>query len=185
MPYRIYSIKRMMKGTKQVTMRVTTMDKNKMNKINNKLYSWASIIDEVTLEQAIRTSKMPFIYPHLALMPDAHLGSGATVGSVIPTLGAIIPAAVGVDIGCGMIAVKTEFLVKDIKGNLADLRHSIERSIPLSFGRYNQELTETAKVRIDLLLQTAKKDYEQFAGNWKLQLGTLGSGNHFIEVSHD
>ena len=156
-----------------------------MKKINDKLFSWASIIDEVTLEQTIRTSKMPFIYPHLALMPDAHLGAGATVGSVIPTLGAIIPAAVGVDIGCGMIAVKTEYLVKDIKGNLGDLRHSIERSIPLSVGQYNKEITETAKQKREILEGKAKKDYSRFAGNWKLQLGTLGSGNHFIEVSHD
>ncbi|HCN22859.1 MAG TPA: RNA-splicing ligase RtcB, partial [Arthrobacter bacterium] len=75
-----------------------------METINSKLISWASILDAKTREQALATSTLPFIYPHLALMPDAHLGKGATVGSVIPTLHAIIPAAVGVDIGCGMIA---------------------------------------------------------------------------------
>jgi tRNA-splicing ligase RtcB len=78
-----------------------------MDTLSKRLISWASLLDEKTLEQAHTTARMPFIYPHLALMPDAHLGKGATVGSVIPTLGAIIPAAVGVDIGCGMIAVRT------------------------------------------------------------------------------
>ncbi|MEP6480303.1 MAG: RtcB family protein, partial [Rhodoglobus sp.] len=75
-----------------------------MKKINDRLFSWASILDENAEAQARTTATMPFIYPHLALMPDAHLGLGATVGSVIPTLRAVIPAAVGVDIGCGMIA---------------------------------------------------------------------------------
>ena len=82
--------------------------------INSKLISWASILDEKTRAQAIATSTLPFIYPHLALMPDAHLGKGATVGSVIPTLRAIIPAAVGVDIGCGMIAVRTQYSLQDL-----------------------------------------------------------------------
>ncbi|MBN9185776.1 MAG: RtcB family protein, partial [Microbacterium sp.] len=76
-----------------------------MERLTGRLLSWASLIDEKTVEQARTSSRMPFIHPHLALMPDAHLGKGATVGSVIPTLGAIMPAAVGVDIGCGMIAV--------------------------------------------------------------------------------
>jgi len=156
-----------------------------MNKITNKLISWASILEDNTREQAERTSRMPFIQPHLALMPDAHLGAGSTVGSVIPRVGAIIPAAVGVDIGCGMIAVKTQFKKSDIKGDLGELRHSIERSIPLSAGHYNRQITETAQKRIDYLESKAKKDYTQFAGNWKLQLGTLGSGNHFIEVTID
>ena len=156
-----------------------------MKKVNKKLFNWASVIEDNTLEQAIKTSKMPFIYPHLALMPDAHLGKGATVGSVIPTVGAIIPAAVGVDIGCGMIAVKTQFKRSDIKGNLGDLRHSIERSIPLSAGHFNQKITDTAKKRIDHLKDKAKKDYTQFVGNWELHLGSLGSGNHFIEITVD
>jgi len=78
-----------------------------MQRLNDRLLSWASILEESTREQAVRTSGMSFIYPHLALMPDAHLGKGSTVGSVIPTLAAIMPAAVGVDIGCGMMAVRT------------------------------------------------------------------------------
>ena len=103
-----------------------------MEKINDKLLNWASILEANTRAQAEVTSTMPFIHPYLALMPDAHLGKGSTVGSVIPTLGAIMPAAVGVDIGCGMIAVRTQYTAHAIgerSGNtsktLADLRTSI------------------------------------------------------------
>jgi tRNA-splicing ligase RtcB len=158
-----------------------------MQKISDKLYNWASILEENTLAQALTASEMPFIYPHLALMPDAHLGRGATVGSVIPTLGAIIPAAVGVDIGCGMIAVKTQFTMADLTGkNLAALRHSIERSIPLSAGNANRRLTETAKARVAELESAAPRSYDNITKrDWRLQLGSLGSGNHFIEVSLD
>ena len=77
-----------------------------MEQLTPKLMNWASILEPGTRDQAVMTSTMPFIHPHLALMPDAHLGLGATVGSVIPTLHAIIPAAVGVDIGCGMTALR-------------------------------------------------------------------------------
>jgi tRNA-splicing ligase RtcB len=160
-----------------------------MERLSTRLLSWASLIDEKTLAQAHTTARMPFIHPHLALMPDAHLGKGATVGSVIPTLGAIIPAAVGVDIGCGMIAVRTQFTRRDLEGrDLAELREQIERAIPLSAGRYNNKVVATAEPRIAELEQLAEKngfDPAQYAGNWRLQLGTLGSGNHFIEVSVD
>jgi tRNA-splicing ligase RtcB (3'-phosphate/5'-hydroxy nucleic acid ligase) len=161
-----------------------------MQKITKKLYNWASIIDEATREQAERTSKMPFVLPHLALMPDAHMGAGATVGSVIPTVGAIMPAAVGVDIGCGMIAVKTQFTTKDIAGkDLASLRHSVERSIPLSAGKFNDTLTDSVKPRVAELEKMAGERKDFYDGltrtHWSLQLGTLGSGNHFIEVTVD
>ena len=160
-----------------------------MKQINNKLYSWASIIDPNAEEQAIKTSSMPFIWHHYALMPDAHLGAGATVGSVIPTYGAIIPAAVGVDIGCGMIAVKTQFKKNELKDkDLSVLRHSIERSIPLSAGAYNHEIKETAKPKIAELEKMASdklKEYDGYKNDWRYQLGTLGSGNHFIEVTLD
>ncbi len=155
---------------------------------SKRLISWASIIEPNTLEQARTASQMPFIYPHLALMPDAHLGKGATVGSVIPTLGAIIPAAVGVDIGCGMIAVRTQFERADFGGrSLAELRESIERAIPLSAGKYNSALTETATARCDddLATMDGAETAQRLAPNWRLQLGTLGSGNHFIEVTVD
>lgn len=78
-----------------------------MEQLTKRLMNWASILEDKTREQALATAGMPFIFPHLALMPDAHLGKGATVGSVIPTLGAIIPAAVGVDIGCGMCTTRS------------------------------------------------------------------------------
>ncbi len=87
-----------------------------MDRISPTLLSWASIVDAGSLEQAERASRLPFVFPHVALMPDAHLGKGATVGSVLPTLGAVIPAAVGVDIGCGMIAVRTQFTKDDLEG---------------------------------------------------------------------
>ena len=82
--------------------------------INDKLISWASEIDEETIRQAQKTARLPIIEGHVALMPDAHVGKGATVGSVIPTAGAVIPSAVGVDIGCGMIAVRTPLRRADI-----------------------------------------------------------------------
>jgi tRNA-splicing ligase RtcB len=160
-----------------------------MEKISKRLLSWASILEDNTREQAMRTASMPFIFPHLALMPDAHLGKGSTVGSVIPTLGAIIPAAVGVDIGCGMIAVRTQFTADEARerGGLAALREGIERAVPLSAGWYNTAVysSETAG-RVEILEQRdGAESAEKIAPNWRLQLGSLGSGNHFIEVSLD
>lgn len=159
-----------------------------MERINSRLINWASILDEKTREQAITTSGLPFIFPHLALMPDAHLGKGATVGSVIPTLGTIIPAAVGVDIGCGMIAVRTQFRAEDLPADRKELRESIERAVPLSAGQYNNKVVATAVPRVEELAAMAERagfDPASYAGNWTHQLGTLGSGNHFIEVSLD
>jgi tRNA-splicing ligase RtcB len=154
--------------------------------VNKRLVNWASVLDEQTLAQAERTASLPFIHPHVALMPDAHLGKGATVGSVIPTLRALIPAAVGVDIGCGMIAVRTQFSRDDLAGrDLRALRVAIEQAVPLSAGRYNTELTATAEARVAELESKARAKYDDVAGNWRLQLGTLGSGNHFIEVTLD
>ncbi|HUJ05261.1 MAG TPA: RtcB family protein [Streptosporangiaceae bacterium] len=160
-----------------------------MEQISKRLMSWASILDDATRAQAERTASMPFIFPHVALMPDAHLGKGATVGSVIPTLGAIIPAAVGVDIGCGMIAVRTQLMADEVRqrGDLAALRESIERAIPLSAGRYNAAVHDSAtSARIaELERRDGADSAERIAPNWRLQLGSLGSGNHFIEVSLD
>ncbi|AWB96383.1 RNA-splicing ligase RtcB [Agromyces badenianii] len=159
-----------------------------METITKRLVSWASLIDEKTVEQARTSSTMPFIYPHLALMPDAHLGLGATVGSVIPTLGAIIPAAVGVDIGCGMIAVKTQFAGSALPADRRAVREQIERAIPLSAGKVNRKIVATAEPRIAELEELAEAkgfDPAAYAGNWREQLGSLGSGNHFIEVSVD
>lgn len=160
-----------------------------VQRITDRLLSWASIVDDGTLEQAKRTATMPFIRPYLALMPDAHLGLGATVGSVIPTVGAIMPAAVGVDIGCGMRAVRTPFTLDDIRGvgrDLRQLHRSITRAIPLSAGRHNQQIQPTAAPRITQLEATDGIDQaEDITPKWRLQLGSLGSGNHFLEVSLD
>jgi tRNA-splicing ligase RtcB len=160
-----------------------------MEQISKKLMNWASILEENARHQAIQASTMPFIHPHIALMPDAHLGKGATVGSVIPTLGAIIPAAVGVDIGCGMAAVRTQFTADDVRrvGNLPALRESIEAVIPLSAGKYNTTVydAETEERIAELEQMQGAVSAEQIAPNWRLQLGSLGSGNHFVEVSLD
>ena len=157
--------------------------------LSPRLLSWASVLDPQTREQALRTAKMPFIFPHLALMPDAHLGKGATVGSVIPTLGAVIPAAVGVDIGCGMMAVRTQHHRADLSGDLQKLRRMIEDAVPLSAGGYNkairQEGTAARVAALEALAIDSNVDPDRYAANWRLQLGSLGSGNHFIEVSAD
>lgn len=160
-----------------------------MEHINEKLVNWASILDEVTLAQAIQTSSMPFIYPHLALMPDAHLGKGSTVGSVIPTRGAVMPAAVGVDIGCGMMAVRTQFQLSH-PGDIdrRKIRENIEELVPLSPGKYNTSVTPRAERYVEQLEQKAalaKFDPGVYGANWRLQLGSLGGGNHFIEVTLD
>jgi tRNA-splicing ligase RtcB len=165
-----------------------------VERLSDRLVNWASILDDETRRQAERTATLPFIDPHVALMPDAHLGKGATVGSVLPTKGAIIPAAVGVDIGCGMIAVRTPWSVDEVRsrGSLAPLRGDIERAVPLSAGKYNRRLTDSAKRRVaeleakaDELGEKVLRSVNATAPNWALQLGSLGSGNHFIEVTAD
>ncbi len=160
-----------------------------MEKINAKLLSWASILDQGARDQAVTTATMPFIHPHVALMPDAHLGLGATVGSVIPTLGAIIPAAVGVDIGCGMIAVRTQYVREQLPADRRPLREAIERAVPVSAGVSNRTISrEHTRERLERLTRDAEEagfDPASYARKWDLQLGTLGSGNHFIEVTVD
>jgi tRNA-splicing ligase RtcB (3'-phosphate/5'-hydroxy nucleic acid ligase) len=160
-----------------------------MRQVTPRFMNWASILADATREQVQRTSEMPFIYPHVALMPDAHLGKGCAVGAVLPTLGAIMPAAVGVDIGCGMIAVRTQFTALDVPPNRKPLREAIEAAVPLSAGRYNTDTTRGHTIqRIAHLREHAEArglDPARYAANWALQLGSLGSGNHFIEVSLD
>ena len=160
-----------------------------MEKITDRLLSWASILDDGTRAQAMTTAAMPFIHPHVALMPDAHLGLGATVGSVIPTLGAIMPAAVGVDIGCGMIAVRTQLTRDRLPADRRALRQEIERAVPLSAGAANRTISrDHTRERLDRLRELAAQagfDPASYLARWDLQLGTLGSGNHFIEVTAD
>lgn len=157
-----------------------------MGDVSGKLVNFASILEEQTRAQAERTAAMPFVQPHLALMPDAHLGKGATVGSVIPTVGAIIPAAVGVDIGCGMIAVRSQFARAELAGNLAELHRAIARAVPLSAGNDNRRVLPSAEPRIaELETMDGIDQAEAAVPKWRLQLGSLGSGNHFIEISVD
>ncbi|GGG03783.1 RNA-splicing ligase RtcB [Rhodococcoides trifolii] len=157
-----------------------------------RLLNWASMLDDNTLDQARETASMPFIHPHVALMPDAHSGKGSAVGTVIPTLGAVIPAAVGVDIGCGMIGVRTGFTADDVAGNsasLSDLRAAIEVAVPLSPGNYNGHLErfDFTAGKIAELEAKAASDQVNLAHSpkWREQLGSLGGGNHFIELCLD
>ena len=149
-----------------------------------KLLSWASELDEQTLAQARRVARLPIVEGHVALMPDAHLGIGATVGSVIPTRDAIIPAAVGVDIGCGMVAVETDLTRTDLPHDLDLLLPRIERAIPAGVGKGHGKRAGSGRAWLDdhppprdLSPKQAEKTVTQF--------GTLGSGNHFASVAVD
>ena len=95
-----------------------------------KMWTKGVPVEEAAKQQLVNTAKMPFIYKHVAVMPDVHLGKGSTIGSVIPTTGAVIPAAVGVDIGCGMMAAKTTLTANDLPDSLGKLRSAIEQAIP-------------------------------------------------------
>jgi tRNA-splicing ligase RtcB (3'-phosphate/5'-hydroxy nucleic acid ligase) len=147
---------------------------------------WDTIEAEAQ-QQILNTAGMPFVFKHVAVMPDCHYGKGATVGTVLPTDGAVIPAAVGVDIGCGMIAVRTPLKRDDIP-DAARIRAGIERRIPMSAGKNNATLTSTAADRVRQLegLATAERvNPDQYDKRWRLALGTLGGGNHFIELAED
>jgi tRNA-splicing ligase RtcB (3'-phosphate/5'-hydroxy nucleic acid ligase) len=160
-----------------------------MERVNEKavvFLPWNTIEAEAQ-RQILNTSAMPFVFKHVAVMPDCHYGKGATVGTVLPTDGAVIPAAVGVDIGCGMIAVRTPLTRADIQ-HPATIRAGIERRIPMSAGKNNSKLTSTAADRVktlELLAKNTRANPDQYDRNWKLALGTLGGGNHFIELAED
>lgn len=146
-----------------------------IEKIDSKILSWANDLDEETKKQAINSANLPFVWPHLALMADAHYGFGSTVGSVIPTHGAIIPSCVGVDIGCGMIAAKTNLTLDCLPDNLDSLLTMVEKAIPSK--ELSAPLSEVSMFTYTLL----EKDKQRAV----LQLGTLGGGNHFVEVCTD
>lgn len=151
--------------------------------ITPKLLSWATDVDDKTIEQARQASELPFIAGHVALMPDAHFGFGSTVGSVIPTRGAIIPSAIGVDIGCGMIAGLTTLTANDLPDDLSWLHVNIAQRVPAGVGKGRDQGSP-------LRLHERGRNLE---GPWTLQLrdrarkqlGSLGSGNHFVEVCLD
>ena len=150
-------------------------------------------VDQASLNQLGNLAQMPFIHSHIATMPDVHVGIGATVGAVIPTRGAIIPAAVGVDIGCGMNAVRLSLQASDLPDNLHSLRSAIEKRVPVGFEEHHSPAIQAATLKnmgthLDVI--TAKhpgllKMMKNFQHTWGKQLGTLGSGNHFIELCLD
>lgn len=166
-------------------------------RLGTKLLNFATDIEGDTVAQAKTTASMPFVHPHVSLMPDAHLGKGSAVGTVIPTKGAVIPAAVGVDIGCGMVAAKTRFTENDLSEKfdgdywrqLPKLLRAVEDAIPLSPGNYNKSLQRfpfTAKKHNELLKLQADLDIDlSHSPKWMEQLGSLGGGNHFIELCLD
>lgn len=148
-------------------------------------------------EQAERTAALPFIHKHVALMPDVHWGMGATVGSVIATTGAIVPAAVGVDIGCGMVAAKTNLRASDLPDSLGSMRAAIEAAVP--HGRTNDGgandrgawkdkpsyIWERWTTLFERFVRLVQKHPKLAQSNNLSHLGTLGTGNHFIEVCVD
>ncbi len=152
--------------------------------INDKLISWASEIDELTVEQAKKTARLPIIEGHVALMPDAHLGMGATIGSVIPTNGAVIPSAVGVDIGCGMIAAELDVTEDQLPDTLEPLLVRIEHAIPAGVGRGHDRAAVTADQWLAEHRPATELSDDQ-ANRAAKQFGTLGSGNHFFELCVD
>ena len=154
-------------------------------------------VDESAKQQLRNLSRLPIIYKHVAVMPDVHFGIGATVGSVVPTEGAVIPAAVGVDIGCGMMAVETTLTAAQLPDSLKDLRSAIEAAVPhgrtSNGGRGDRGAWHKVPKPVDRAWAALLEEYEQLQarhpkigdGNDVNHLGTLGTGNHFIEVCLD
>jgi tRNA-splicing ligase RtcB (3'-phosphate/5'-hydroxy nucleic acid ligase) len=130
-------------------------------------------------------SRLPCLFKHVALMPDAHLGKGSMVGSVIATKDAVIPATVGVDIGCGMMAVKTPFRSGILDRKMAEFRHEIERAIPVGFNAYKESVDEASRWEGWDTFDDLHSGVQDRKRKSMVQLGTLGGGNHFIEVCLD
>lgn len=146
-------------------------------------------VEDAALTQLKNLARLPFIAPQgIAVMPDAHLGKGATVGSVVPTMGAIIPSAVGVDIGCGMVAVRTSLKSWELPDSLAKLRGAIEDAVPTGNAGHKEHRNRAPvafwKTTPDGLLAQLG-DYNRLFEKALLQMGSLGSGNHFIEICID
>lgn len=162
-----------------------------------KMWTKGVHVDENAKTQLLKTAQLPFIYKWMAVMPDVHVGIGATIGSVIPTKGAIIPAAVGVDIGCGMMAARTSLTASDLPDHLLGLRSELERLIPHGMtkqrGRRDRGSWENPGVQVDRVWAELKADFDYICAkhprfkntNNRNQLGTLGTGNHFVEICLD
>ena len=162
-----------------------------------KMWTRGVPVEDEAKKQLFNAARLPIVFRHIAAMPDVHLGIGATVGSVIPTLRAIIPAAVGVDIGCGMMACKTTLHANDLPDHLGPLRAAIERAVPHGAsprhrGR-DQGSWENPPDAVDQAWATLADEFDALCElhprlrntNNRKHLGTLGSGNHFIEVCLD
>lgn len=158
------------------------------------IHLWAdpSTVEAQAMRQLGNISRLPVVVDHVAVMPDVHMGKGATIGSVIPTLAAIIPASVGVDIGCGMVAIRLSLNAKDLPDSLETIRAQIEQRVPVGQGmhqpvRFHSVLARQLEPGLlavlddapELLTRRKNKDA------WALQIGTLGGGNHFIELCLD
>ena len=150
-------------------------------------------IDNLAMSQLKNLSQLPFVHSHIAVMPDVHAGIGATIGSVIPTKGAVIPSAVGVDIGCGMNAVRLSIRAYQLPDKLKQIRNAIERAVPVGMRAHKMVSAREASCKklqtgIDSLF-AKHKSLEKMMKNpkqkWVQQMGTLGSGNHFIEICID
>lgn len=153
-------------------------------------------LDEKALEQLQRTAQLPFIHGHLAVMPDVHWGMGATIGSVFPTIGAVVPAAVGVDIGCGMCAVRTSMTATDLPDNLLPMRRAIEKAVPhgRTIGRGHRRdkgsWRDVPRRVANLWSEHLERRFARLCDAYPVfkntnnivHLGTLGTGNHFIEI---
>ena len=162
-----------------------------------KLWTQGVPVEPEARQQLMNTAQMPFIFKHLAVMPDVHLGKGSTIGSVIPTVGAIIPAAVGVDIGCGMIAARTTLMASDLPDNLHGLRCAIEAAVPHGRTRSrngrDKGAWENVAAQADQVWSALNPRFKAITdkypqlerSNHRQHLGTLGSGNHFVEVCLD
>lgn len=160
-----------------------------------KMWTQGVPVDESAKRQLQNAARLPVVFKHIAAMPDVHFGIGATVGSVIPTVKAIIPAAVGVDIGCGMIACKTTLTAEDLPDNLGPLRAAIERAVPHGRAPGSRDpgawqkapgSVNTAWAQLAPEFTELCRDYPKLAKTNHIQhLGTLGTGNHFIEVCLD
>jgi tRNA-splicing ligase RtcB len=156
-----------------------------------KMWTRGVPVEDAARQQLLNVAKMPIVHSHIAVMPDVHWGVGATVGSVIPTKGAIIPAAVGVDIGCGMIAVRTTLTASDLPDSLKAIRSAIESAVPVGQAQH-----EEMDVYRSNLWKSSERYYAQICeqhpqvvakgkSSPALQIGTLGGGNHFIELCLD
>jgi tRNA-splicing ligase RtcB (3'-phosphate/5'-hydroxy nucleic acid ligase) len=153
------------------------------------LFTWAQDLDHGTLEQAREITRLPIVHHHVALMPDAHLGIGATIGSVFGTIGAVIPSAVGVDIGCGMCAIPTRNRAQEMADSeaLQNAQQAAFRAVPLGFeGHKSAQAWKSDKPNSGFDYQSIHEEINRdIHDQAPFKLGSLGGGNHFIEFQRD